>query len=563
MRRLATAAAVAAIFLLPAAAASAKGPAPAIRVGGPSAADESKVAIVGSNKSLRRRIFRVVDEAGAVVMRSKLRQAPGKPDPWVHAYRADLSEVTAPGSYRIEVGRLRSRPWQLTVDGSRSALLAILGFFQANRDGSEPSPTHRPSHLHDAVIHPDAPSHGGETIDMTGGWMDAGDTLHFTQTTAYTAALLQAAARLDPADAAALNAEADVGVRWLVKAHPFPDVFIAQVGDERDHNAGFRDPATDDASTKPGIGTRFAYPEIGGDLGGRAATALAMAFQRTGDPALLAQAKDWYAAGKATDRAARPLKQAGYPRSAGNFYVNRSWEDSLAAGAAALYRATCAAGACDGSYLVDFKSFIGSGQAVAASSDLGVYDAFASFAGADACGTFGDPPLPEDAGFRGCQRLVAGARTAVRRAAKTAFGMPGYFSWGTTATNGGSGALAALATAAPRGPDSGCAVAAGARDYLLGRNPFGRSFVVGYGPRAARHPHHWGSVFGPAIPTGAVVGGPAPVEQISDEGFSVRGPLNSRFAAYADKRPNYVTSEPALDYAANSVLLLAALAGRC
>ena len=109
--------------------------------------------------------------------------------------------------------------------------------------------------------------------------------LHFTQTTAFAAVLLQAAARLDPADAAALNGEADVGVRWLLKAHPFPDAFVAQVGDERDHERGFRDPAIDDASSKPGIGTRFAYtlpPErIGGDLGGKAAAALALAFQRT------------------------------------------------------------------------------------------------------------------------------------------------------------------------------------------------------------------------------------------------------------------------------------------
>ena len=88
---------------------------------------------------------------------------------------------------------------------------------------------------------------------------------------------------MDPADAGALSAEADVGVRWLVKAHPAPDLFIAQVGDERDHDRGFRDPADDDASTKPGIGTRFAYPEVGGDLGGKAATALALAYRRTGD----------------------------------------------------------------------------------------------------------------------------------------------------------------------------------------------------------------------------------------------------------------------------------------
>ena len=42
-----------------------------------------------------------------------------------------------------------------------------------------------------------------------------------------------------------------------------PDLFVAQVGDTRDHDKGFRDPASDDSSGEPGIGTRFAYPGIG------------------------------------------------------------------------------------------------------------------------------------------------------------------------------------------------------------------------------------------------------------------------------------------------------------
>ncbi len=36
-----------------------------------------------------------------------------------------------------------------------------------------------------------------------------------------------------------------------------------------------------------------------------------------------------------------------------------------------------------------------------------------------------------------------------------------------------------------------------------------------------------------------------------------------RFATYEDKRVNYVTSEPAIDYAASSILLLSALSAHC
>ena len=140
--------------------------------------------------------------------------------------------------------------------------------------------------------------------------------------------------------------------------------------------------------------------------------------------------------------------------------------------------------------------------------------------------------------------------------------MAGFFSWGTTGHNGGAGALAAFAGATGSAA-TGCAVAAGARDYLLGRNPFGASFIVGHGPKAAKHPHHWGSIFGARVPFGAVVGGPAPLKQIEGQDFSVSGPLQSRFAGYADAKKNYVTSEPAIDYSAASILLLAAVERHC
>ena len=50
---------------------------------------------------------------------------------------------------------------------------------------------------------------------------------------------------------------------------------------------------------------------------------------------------------------------------------------------------------------------------------------------------------------------------------------------------------------------------------------------------------------------------------MTGQDFEAAGPLNTRFATYEDRRDDYVTSEPALDYAADSVLLLAALAAHC
>ncbi len=529
------------------------GPANAIRTGGPSAPAESKVAIVGSNRGLAGKPFVVLDRDGGVVRRGQLRRAPGTPAPWRHAYGARLGFLPA-GSYRVRVPAisLASRPWVVKPGGSAAAIGQILRFFAANRDGDEPSPIHDPSHLHDATVQ--GGPHDGERLDLTGGWMDAGDMVHFAQTTSFAAAILAAAARLDPARSPGLAAEADVGIRWLAKAHPAPGLFIAQVGDQRDHDLGFRDPADDDASPKPGIGRRRAYPGIqgggiGGDIGGKAAVAMALAHDRSGSAAQLAQARSWYAAGRA---AAKPT-----PKLPGGFYRDPHWKDSMAAGAAALYRSTG-----EQHYLNDAIRFLHSDQS-AADGTLGVVDSFASFAAADLCGVLGAPPLgsSSDRSFA-CGRLRQFGGIAVEQSRDNAFGMPGFFGWGTTAQNGASGALAGLAGCGA-GLDGGRAVAAGARDYVLGRNPFRRSFVVGFGPRAPRHPHHWASVFGDALPAGAVVGGPAPVDQIRGQGFQVRDPHNTRFAAYEDRRADYVTSEPALDYAASSILLLAALEAGC
>ena len=315
-------------------------------------------------------------------------------------------------------------------------------------------------------------------------------------------------------------------MRWLVKAHPAPDLFIAQVGDERDHDRGFRDPADDDASTKPGIGTRFAYPEIGGDLGGKAATALALAYRRTGDASLLdLGARSGTRRARRSGRAARPLRKAGYPHYAANFYVGSLWQDSLAAGAVELYRATCAAGACDDSYLADFRTYI-AGEQSGADGNLGVVDAFSSFAAADACGAFGDAALPGDAGSIGCD-LLRRERQDRRppRARRTPSACRASSPGGRRRPTAAAARSRRSRPPRPQGLAGGCEVAAGARDYLLGRNPFGRSFVVGYGRRAAatRTPGPRSSA--PGVPLGAVQGGPAPRASVKGQGFEAKGPV--------------------------------------
>ena len=542
-----------------------------IRVGGPSAPGDAKIAIVASDRNLGGEAFRV-SAGNQTVLRGRLRAAAGTSAPWKHAFEADLSSLRRPGSYRIHAGGVSSGPWRVTAAGSSSLIPLVLRFFRTQRDGNEPALLHGPSHLHDAEVL--FGPHKGQRIDMTGGWMDAGDMLHFTQTTAYVTILLQAAARLDPVYRAALNDEADVGVRWLLKAHPFANLFVVQVGGDVDHDVGFRKPETDDRSKRRGIGTRFAYSwgtKVGGDLGGRAAAALAMAAERAPEPRraqLITAAAEWYAAGKAAGRATPAVfPNPNHPDGSGGFYVIDAWTDSIAAGAAALYRVTGTP-----SYLADAVSYLQRSRPLVSTP---IYtDSIAPVAAADICGGLGAPGLGARAARSvACDFLRDAAGSSLDSARENAFGPAGYFQWGTTGTSSGGGAQAAMAADAA-GFRPGRRIAAGARDWLLGRNAWGASFIAGFGPQNPRRIHHWAYLFGARQPIGAVVGGPAPLKQICEQGFGPpAGPLRTFNSgprdctgnipdyalAYEDRRDDYVTSEPAIDYAANVILLLALL----
>jgi hypothetical protein len=283
---------------------AAAAPPTVVRVGGPSAPGAAKLAVVASIAPLTGRAFVVRNARGRVVLTGKLRRAAGPPAPWRHAAVADVSRLRTPGRYRIRAAGVTSRSWVVDGGARERLIRRLLRIFAVNSDGNEPNPVFGPAHLKDAIV--SGGPYDGQRMDLVGGWRDAGDDLKITRTVAYAVAGLQLAARMDPANAPALRQAAGVGVRYLLKAHPRPDLFIGLVGDDRDHSTGFRDPAGDDANTTPGVGVRFAYPTTSADILGLTAAALALAAQPLdpADPvraALLNAAGEWYAAGRASN----------------------------------------------------------------------------------------------------------------------------------------------------------------------------------------------------------------------------------------------------------------------
>ena len=507
-----------------------------VRVGGPSAPGDPKVAIVASQERAAGRPFRVAGPHGTV-LRGRLRAVPGDASPWRHAASADLSRLRRPGRYRVVALGATSRPWVVT---RASAVGQLLRLYAVNADGDEPNPVFGPAHRNDATVK--GGPHDGEHVDLVGGWRDAGDMLKFTQTIAESVAYLHLAARLDPPQADRLQQTAAVGVRYLLKAHPAADLFVGLVGDERDHDSGFRDPAGDDASTLPGIGVRIAYPSVSSTILGDTAAALALAGE-------VDAAKQWYDQAVATGR-----EVEWNDPNLSDFYPDDFFHDDLAFGADALWRATG-----DPQYLQQAGAQLRAGSQDELYGGV-VVGAPRPLVAADLCGGLGAPAAPDPAIRRlACDDLRKVLDALRDRAGQRAFGSPGIYTFGFIQDNDAAGAVAAAAYRAGVAKD-GLRIAAAARDYLRGRNQWGRSFVVGPQPFAAHHPHHSAYLKGdPAkLLAGAVVGGPARPSDITGAGLApAHDPLAGAGVTYEDRREDFVTSEVGLAYTAPAVLLAA------
>ena len=175
------------------AASASAAPIDTIRTGGPSAPGDSKVVLIGASRSQAGQPFTVVDAKGKKVLTGKLSRAKGSPAPWASAAAGDWSKVTKPGTYRIKIGKLTSRPWVVRTDARAQMIRRLLKMFAAQRDGNEPNALFGPAHLNDAIV-ADGP-YAGQQFDLVGGWRDAGDQLKFVQTAGMSVVWLTIAAR--------------------------------------------------------------------------------------------------------------------------------------------------------------------------------------------------------------------------------------------------------------------------------------------------------------------------------------------------------------------------------
>jgi len=364
---------------------------------------EAKRATLMAPEPVSHDTFVVADGSGHVVLRGRVpARSTGS---WNHRYpdiyRLGLSRLHRPGRYRVVVSGdvPATSPWfRVMRPGPLFGTLLQSGvaFDQTQRDGRHviPGRLHRrPSHLHDghATVYrwphmargsdliTDRRLHplGGPTVDVSGGWFDAGDYLKFTHSTAYNDVLLFTSARLLGHRApAALTTEARYGLHWLEKMWDARrKTLYLQVGIGSGNRAGtfrgdhdlWRLPQADDrdhahldrfVSHRPVLAAAPAGHRISPNLVGRVVAAFALAAQsdasrhRSRAQHELRQAELLYGRA-ATSHPPHPLVTA-LPHA---FYPESSWLDDMQLGSAELALAAHRLGSPAGRYLRDSARF--------------------------------------------------------------------------------------------------------------------------------------------------------------------------------------------------------------
>ncbi len=581
----------------------------ATQIGG---APRQRVSAVAFSESPLPKKFQVLDElTGAVVHQ-------GRPVPlsgcWgKFPHHAELNFAPSrPGQYRFRMPREDKPP---KADDRRRASSAwadslpfrvseglfagladeLLEFMRQQRCGYNPW---LDAHCHQADGRTAyGPLPPGTPLDATGGWHDAGDLLKYLLTSGNATAQMLLAWQLgtspragresvraiefpDRFDAlgrpgangiADLLDEARWGLEWMLKLHPAPDQLYHQVADDRDH-AGWRLPQDDrvDYGWRPG-GARVVYfadgrPQgLGGypsastgvaNLAGRYAAAMALAFQIwKDDPQQAAFARRCLQAGREVYELGRAREgvQQGNSFKSPYRYEESTWADDMEWGAAELFRATG-----QRRYLEEAIHY------AHLAADTG-------WMGRDSVGHYQFYPFMNLGHFRlhplveaPLQKRLAGwYRAGLERcaaaAARNPWGVGAPFVWCS------NNLLVALVTQAllyeQISGDTRFRVAAlRQRDWLLGRNPWGRTMFTEIGVAFPTQVHLQTTRLTGRRVRGGLVDGPV-YEHIfkSLKGVAITEPdplaAFQGPAVYHDDIKDYSTNEPTMDGTASAILM--------
>jgi endoglucanase len=549
-----------------------------------------------------------------------------------HVYDVDASSLTTTGAFDLAVVSGTTTASARLVVGSGSALYRplvanALVFYEAQRDGPDVDTSvlsRKASHLADATASLyETPSYKddtlqaplvlipGPTVDVSGGWFDAGDYLKFVETASYTVAIMLLAVRDHPSDlgvggVADFSDEARFGLTWLAKMYDEKTgalLYQVGLGDGNadgsilgDHDL-WRLPQADDAmNVKPGDPAYFvrdrpvfrigaAGSPLSPNLAGRLAADFALCAQvyveadATLATSCLLAAEHVFALADASP--GKLVTAAPY-----DYYPEVEWRDDLELGAAEIGLALHGFGTLpEGLPETDPGFYVTAAARWAhayitgpndGADSLNLYDVSA-LAHTELAHLMTLPGAPSGLDVR---KSDLTDDLATQLEAGRSYVLPPFDTYDPNQGDSTPHALGLALTAAfyeeLTGDASYSAFAVLQRDGVLGANPWGTSFIVGAGevfPDCMQHQvaNLSGSLDGtPPLVLGAVVDGPSIPSELQGLGFvdgMRRCPpsrkdgfagWNLEKAAYEDNVVSWPSVEPADDYTALTILLFEA-----
>ncbi|MFH0765389.1 MAG: glycoside hydrolase family 9 protein [Calditrichota bacterium] len=494
---------------------------------------DSKTAIVCSRPKHTDKIFHLHDDQGREVFTGRLSKDKGRYLAFNHHYLADFSKFQATGKFTLAVNGAVSPQFTIANDVFKNIPDSLLQFFRVQRCGDNQPYLHALCHLGDAAKVDGDPSIP-EALSLTGGWHDAGDYIKFTITTAFTTYLLLLTYQDHPNlipdrdgnGRSDLLDEAVVGLDWLLKANYAPGKVIHQVQSLQDHNVGWRLPDKDTLDHR-----RIAYFRPSKAVYGSVAAALALGnqvlYQQSSEDyagRLLNSAKDiWNAA------------QTDIPDSAcgpDSMYFDQTANDNLALAAVEL----C--------YAEGDEAYLDTAKALLNRFDKVFWLSWGDVAGL-AWGRLGEL---YQGGFK---KLYEALEFFDKTAGKNPFGYPlENFPWGSSSLQLGT-ALLGIMYQDITGSDRFNGLVIRQRDYILGANSYGVSFIGGWGTEFPRHFHSQvGRLSGQPLP-GAVAEGLVDAKIFFKSGIKLAykdrfEEFQTKIAVYHDDYEDYLTNEPTI-----------------
>jgi endoglucanase len=499
--------------------------------------DDPKIAVISSDASLTGK-FSVSDYS------AEIGPDQGAWGPFAHNYRLDFTAVHGPGRYRIKFANLESPEFTIGPDAYKEVPNALLEFMRLQRCGENPI-TGKKCHQQDGFD-----TTTGEVVDLVGGWHDAGDRLKHMITTSYCVAALYLADAQD---------EANHGAQLVKKLHPAPGVLYVQIGDDRDHmppNTLWHDDKSD-YGRGPG-GPRAAWRATGAPEGPKhrnKSTGLANLAGRSA--AAMVLSGDIHAAKSLYELAQwKPGVAMSVPVRAPYYYGESSYFDDLEWAATELYIATK-----DKKYLRDAIKYADqAGDNPWMGTDHHGHYEFFPYVNLAHWRLY--PYVDAATRARVASYYRAGLERIRQRAEQNPYRLGTPLVWCSTND------VVALATQARlyeqmTGDTTYRELAAEARDWIFGRNPWGVSMVIGV-PANGRHasrPHHLFYKLANHLPVGGIVDGPVS-KKINDslKFDTFNDPelehFQSDVCVYHDQFADFSTNEPIIDGTVSLLLLL-------